>query len=128
MSVASSVDPDQTAPLEAVWSDSTLFAYMLKWPCDVSNMMQETALVDPHFYLYYFVAGKWLKILLKTTIIIGKQCRPRRDTFWGYLGSMLFDTVFLQGWAWIGLKNLVQFFLVKLIFLYYIIKNVFTVL
>ena len=26
--VANSVDPDQTAPLGAVWSGSTLFAYM----------------------------------------------------------------------------------------------------
>ena len=29
--VANSVDPDQTSPLEAVWSGSILFAYMQKY-------------------------------------------------------------------------------------------------
>ena len=36
-SVANSVDPDQTAPLGAVWSGSTLFACLLKLVCDASN-------------------------------------------------------------------------------------------
>ena len=30
VSTTNSVDPDQTAPVGAVWSESTLFAYILK--------------------------------------------------------------------------------------------------
>ena len=54
--IANSVDPDQTAPLGAVWSGSTLFAYMQ----NVSlKSMQEDAADDisrQHFQMQIFLA------------------------------------------------------------------------
>ena len=40
--VANSVDPDQTAPLGAVWSGSTLFAGMQKYAWEVCKIIQQT--------------------------------------------------------------------------------------
>ena len=38
---SNSVDPDQTAPIGAVWSGSTLFAFLLKFIKNVSKSMQQ---------------------------------------------------------------------------------------
>ena len=49
VSVANSADPDQTAPLGAVWSGSTLFAWMPKLFNDVSIYMKQAISADDIF-------------------------------------------------------------------------------
>ena len=47
--MANSVDPDQTAPIGAVCSGSTLFACILKFASNVSNYLQQTTFSDAFF-------------------------------------------------------------------------------
>ena len=47
--MANSVDPDQTAPIGAVCSWSTLFASTLNWSVMLGNYLQQTTLVDNIF-------------------------------------------------------------------------------
>ena len=47
--MANSVDPDQTAPIGAVCSGSTLFASILNSPVMLGNYLQQTASADNIF-------------------------------------------------------------------------------
>ena len=47
--MASSVDPDQTAPIGAVCSGSTLFASILNKSVMLGNYLQQTTLADGIF-------------------------------------------------------------------------------
>ena len=47
--MANSVDPDQTAPIGAVCSGSTLFAYILNSSVMLGNYMQQTTSADDIF-------------------------------------------------------------------------------
>ena len=47
--MANSVDPDQTAPLGAVCSGSTLFASILNWKVILGNYLQQTTSADHIF-------------------------------------------------------------------------------
>ena len=47
--MANSVDPDQTAPIGAVCSGSTLFATILNSSVLLGNNLQQTTLVDDIF-------------------------------------------------------------------------------
>ena len=47
--MANSVDPDQTAPIGAVCSGSTLFASMLNSSVMLGNYLQQTTLADDIF-------------------------------------------------------------------------------
>ena len=49
--MANSVDPDQTAPLGAVCSGSTLFASILKLLVMLGNYLQQTTFSDAFFFL-----------------------------------------------------------------------------
>ena len=49
--MANSVDPDQTAPLGAVCSGSTLFASILNWSVMLGNYSQQTKFSDAFFFL-----------------------------------------------------------------------------
>ena len=44
--MANSVDPDQTAPIGAVCSGSTLFASILNWSVMLGNYLQQTTSAD----------------------------------------------------------------------------------
>ena len=44
--MANSVDPDQTAPIEAIWSVSTLFASILNSSVMLGNYLQQTTSAD----------------------------------------------------------------------------------
>ena len=44
--MANSVDPDQTAPIGAVCSWSTLFASLLNWSVMLGNYLQQTTSAD----------------------------------------------------------------------------------
>ena len=54
--MANSVDPDQTAPIGAVRSWSTLFASILKLSVRLGNYLQQTTSADDIFRFIFFLA------------------------------------------------------------------------
>ena len=54
--MANSVDPDQTAPIEAVCSGSTLFAFILNSSVMLGNYLQQTTSADDIFRCIFFLA------------------------------------------------------------------------
>ena len=54
--MANSVDPDQTAPIGAVCSGSTLFASILNSSVILGNYLQQTTLADDIFSCIFFLA------------------------------------------------------------------------
>ena len=54
--MANSVDPDQTAPIGAVCSGSTLFASMLNLSVMLGNHLQQTTSADEIFRCTFFGA------------------------------------------------------------------------
>ena len=54
--MANSVDPDQTAPIGAVCSGSTLFASMLNLSIMIGNYLQQTTSIDDTFICIFFLA------------------------------------------------------------------------
>ena len=55
-----SVDPDQTAPIGAVCSGSTLFASILNLSVMIGNYLQQTTSADNIFRCIFFLALKGL--------------------------------------------------------------------
>ena len=54
--MANSVDPDQTAPIGAVCSGSTLFAFKLHLSVMFGNYLQQTTSADNIFRWGFFLA------------------------------------------------------------------------
>ena len=54
--MANSVDPDQTAPIGAVCSGSTLFASILILSVMLGNYLQQTTSADDIFRCFFFLA------------------------------------------------------------------------
>ena len=54
--MANSVDPDQTAPIDAVCSGSTLFASILNLSVILCNNLQQTTRADDIFRLIFYLA------------------------------------------------------------------------
>ena len=54
--MANSVDPDQTAPIGAVCSGSTLFASILYLSVMLGNYLQKTTSADDVFRCIFFLA------------------------------------------------------------------------
>ena len=54
--MANSVDPDQTAPIGAVCSGSTLFASILNSPVMLGNYLQQRTSADDNFRCFFFFA------------------------------------------------------------------------
>ena len=54
--MANSVDPDQTAPIGAVCSGSTLFASILNLSVKLGNYLQQTTSADDIFRCIIFLA------------------------------------------------------------------------
>ena len=54
--MANSVDPDQTAPIGAVCSGSTLFASVLNLSVMLGNYLQQTTSGDNIFRCIFFMA------------------------------------------------------------------------
>ena len=52
--MANSVDPDQTTPIGAVCSGSTLFASILKFVSNVSQLFAADAFSRRHFQMHVF--------------------------------------------------------------------------
>ena len=53
--MANSVDPDQTAPIGAVCSVSTLFASLLNWSVVLSNYLPQTTSADDVLRCIFFL-------------------------------------------------------------------------
>ena len=60
--MANSVDPDQTAPIGAVCSGSTLFASILNLSVMLGNYLQQTNSADDIFRCIFFLALSGLKV------------------------------------------------------------------
>ena len=54
--MANSVNPDQTAPIEAVCSKSSLFASILNSSIMLGNYLQQTTSADNIFRCIFFLA------------------------------------------------------------------------
>ena len=54
--MANRVDTDQTAPIGAVCSGSTLFAYILNLSLMLGNYLQQTTSADDIFRCIFFLA------------------------------------------------------------------------
>ena len=54
--MANSVDPDQTAPIGPVFSESTLFASILNLSVVIDNYLQQTTSADDIFRCIFFLA------------------------------------------------------------------------
>ena len=70
--MANSVDPDQTAPIGAVCSGSTLFASILNLSVMLGNYLQQTTSADDIFRCIFFIGA--LKILLVTSHTNSLHC------------------------------------------------------
>ena len=60
--MASSVDPDQTAPIGAVWSGSTLFASILNLSVMLGNFFAADDFSRRHFQMHFFLGALRVKI------------------------------------------------------------------
>ena len=63
--MANSVDPDQTFPIGAVYSGSTLFASMLNSSVMLGNYLQQTTSADDIFTctLWTLIRGRGLNVV-----------------------------------------------------------------
>ena len=61
--MADSVDPDQTAPIGAVCSGFTLFAYVLNLSVMLGNYLQQTTSADDIFRCIFLLGTLRVKIL-----------------------------------------------------------------
>ena len=61
--MANSVDPDQTAPIGAVCSGSTLFASILNSSVLLGNSLQQTTSANQIFRCTYFLGALRVKIV-----------------------------------------------------------------
>ena len=61
--MTNSVDPDQTAPIGAVCSGSTLFASLLNLSVMLSNYLQQTTSADDIFRCVFFLGALRVKKL-----------------------------------------------------------------
>ena len=59
--MANSVDPDQTAPIGAVFSESTLFASILNSSVMLGNYLQQTTSADAIFRCIFFLGALRVK-------------------------------------------------------------------
>ena len=61
--MANSVDQDQTAPIGAVCSGSTLFASILNSSVMLGNYLQQTTSADDIIRCNFFLGALWVKII-----------------------------------------------------------------
>ena len=61
--MANSVDPDQTAPIGAVCSGSSLFASIINSSVILGNYLQQRTSIRRHFQLHFFFGALRVKSL-----------------------------------------------------------------
>ena len=77
--MANSVDPDQTAPIGAVCSGSTLFPFIPNWSVMLGNYLQQTTSADGIFRCIFFLGALRVKskgtlgLMHINSIVITKQ-------------------------------------------------------
>ena len=64
--MVNSVDPDQTAPIGAVCSGSTLFASILNSSVKLGNYLQQTTSADRIFRCIFFLGALRVKVTSST--------------------------------------------------------------
>ena len=64
--MANSVDPDQTAPIGAVCSGSTLFASILDSSVMLGNFLQQTT---SHFQMHFFLGALRARYQLEMQVV-----------------------------------------------------------
>ena len=75
--MANSVNPDQTAPIGAVCSGSTLFPTIPNWSVMLDNYLQQTTSADDIFRYIFFLA------------LYGLKCRSRLKQTTNFVKSFL---------------------------------------
>ena len=83
--MANSMDPDQTAPLGAVCSGSTLFASILNSSVMLGNYLQQTTSADDIFRCIFFLGALRVNIFIILCLKAHQQLRFK----WRILGSDL---------------------------------------
>ena len=68
--MTNSVNPDQTAPLGAVCSGSTLYAFILNSSVILGNYLQQTTSADDIFQMIFFLGALRVKGTMNTLISI----------------------------------------------------------
>ena len=80
--MANSVDPDQTAPIGAVCSGSTLFASLLKSSVMLGNYLQQTTTADDILDAFFLGAVR-VKFVLISLLQPQNQKTPKNIvSFW----------------------------------------------
>ena len=74
--MANSVDPDQTAPIGAVCSRSTLFASILNLSVMLGNYLQQTTSADNIFRCIFFLALKGLRVCNRKSSFLISLLKP----------------------------------------------------
>ena len=77
--MANSVDPDQTAPIGAVCTGSTLFVSILNLSVMLGKYLQQTTSADGHFQMHCFLGSlrvKWTTSL-ENLVLLHEQHRYR---------------------------------------------------
>ena len=78
--MANSVDPDQTAPIRAVCSGSTLFVSILNSSVMLGNYFQQTTSADVIFRCIFFLGALRVNIMdLIAMIMILKKVSRRKQ-------------------------------------------------
>ena len=70
--MANSVDPDQTAPIAAVCSGSTMFASILNSSVMLGNYLQQTTSADDIFRCMFLLGALRVKTLRNSTCYSAK--------------------------------------------------------
>ena len=77
--MANSVDPEQTAPIGAVCSGSTLFAAILNLSVMLGNYLQQTASADDIFRCIHFLGALRIKNIFQKKLQCIKKVGSRSD-------------------------------------------------
>ena len=76
--MANSVDPDQTAPIGAVYSGCTLFASILNSSKMLGNRLQQTTSADDIFRCIFFLGAYRVKSVADPPNYLG----PKNIVYW----------------------------------------------
>ena len=71
--MANSVDPDQTAPIGAVCSGSTLFASILNLSVMLGNYLQQTTSADYIFRCIFYLALYVFNLIIQCLFLPSKE-------------------------------------------------------
>ena len=74
--MANSVDPEQTAPIGAVCSGSTLFASILNSSVMLGNYLQQTTSADDIFRIFFLGALRVKQIQLYGRVCVNNHWNP----------------------------------------------------